>query len=84
MATGSKMRRFSGLWIDREPREEPEGRPGGPGRGKRVRGDLPLAVLKSPGPPGLASGSCLGSLELPPGKYFQGDAGRGPGVLEAS
>ena len=37
---------------------------GGPGRGKRARGDPRLAVLRSPGHPGRPSGSSLASLEL--------------------
>ena len=53
------------VWgSSREPREEPEGRPGGSGRGKWAR-MTPLAVLAFPGPPGLPSGSPPGSLELP-------------------
>ena len=47
-----------------QAREEPEARLGGPGRGKRARGDPRLAVLRSPGHPGLPSGSSLASLEL--------------------
>ena len=42
---------------------EPEARPGGPGIGKRARGD-PLALLSLTGPPGLPSGSSLGSLAI--------------------
>ena len=45
-------------------REEPEGRPGGPERDENIRG-VPLAPLPLPGPPGIPSGSSLGSLELP-------------------
>ena len=57
-----------------EPRREPEVRPGGPGRGKRARVD-PLAVLRSPSSSDLPYGFSLGSLELPPGRYFRGDEG---------
>ena len=39
-------------------------------------GWTPLAVLGSLGPPGLPSGFALGSLQLPPGRYFQGDEGK--------
>ena len=49
-------------------REQPERRPGEPGKRKRAM----VAVLRSPGPPGLPP-SALGVLELPPGRYFQGD-----------
>ena len=51
-----------------EPKEEPEGRPGGPADLKIVRGEgSPLALLFHPGFPGLPCGSSLGSLELPQG-----------------
>ena len=60
----------------RKHREEPEGRPGGPGKGKKGRGTLPLVVLRSPGPLGLpctfpwAPRNCfLGGI------YFQADEG---------
>ena len=53
-------------------REEPEGRPVGPGDLKTAMG-VPLALLPLPGHPGLPSGSSLGSLELLPGRYSQGD-----------
>ena len=56
-------------WIVREPREEPEGRPGGPGELKTARGGSPLALLSLPGPPGLPSGSSLGSLTIHDGPY---------------
>ena len=49
----------------REPRQEPKGKPGGPEELKTIRGAHILAVLRSPGLPGLPSGSSLGSLELP-------------------
>ena len=52
----------------REPREEPEGRPGGPGREKRAREDPLLAVLRSHGH------HMAGQLLLHPG-------GRGGGYL---
>ena len=58
-----------------ETMEEPEGRPGGPGRGKQIRAARPLVVLRCPGPPGIPSRSSLGSLELS-GRYFQGDKGK--------
>ena len=45
-------------------------------------GGGPLAVLSSPSPPGLPSGFALGSLELPPGRYFQGDGSNS--LIEAS
>ena len=56
----------------REPREEPEGGPGGPGDLETARG-VTLTFLRRPGPHGLPSGSFLGSLELPPGRSIQGD-----------
>ena len=49
-------------------KEEPEGRPGGPGRGERARGAA-SSCLKSPGPPAFPSGS----LGFRPGRYFEGD-----------
>ena len=60
------------------------GSPGSPGKSrkegqydqgeqKELRREFSLAVSMSPGPPGLPSGSFLGSLELPHGKCFQGD-----------
>ena len=61
------------------PREEPEGRPGGPGRGKRDGGE-PLAVVRLPAPPGLPSGFSLGKTAQGPGIGAKGaDAGRGCG-----
>ena len=45
------------------------------GEVKEPGGTPSLAVLRSPGPPGLSSGSSLGSPELPPARYFQGPEG---------
>ena len=64
-----------------------EGRPGGQGKRLKNEGGPALAVLGFPGPPGLPSGSFLGSQEFPPGRYFQRDEGscfRIPPVLLAS
>ena len=47
------------LMESREAREEPEGRPAGPGRGERARGVPPQGFFRSPGLSGLASGSSL-------------------------
>ena len=49
----------------REPKEEPERRPGGPGGALKQLGGSPLALLPLSGPPGLPFSSSLGSLELP-------------------
>ena len=48
----------------REPRKEPEGGPGGPGDLKRARGDPPLALYPSLGPPCLLSGASIASLSI--------------------
>ena len=52
------------LMESRKVREEPEGRPAGPRRGERARGEPPQVFLRSPGLSGLPSGSSLASLEL--------------------
>ena len=49
--------------MEFQGREEPEGRPGGPGDLKSP-GGTPLALLLLPGRPSLLSGSSLASLEL--------------------
>ena len=60
-----------------------EGVPKSPGKsqkeGQEDQGEVKelgvpfLSVLRSPVSPGLPSASSLGSLELPPGRYSQGD-----------
>ena len=50
-----------------EPREEPEGRPGGPGDLRTARGAVPPSSFTSPGPPGRPSGSSLGRKAQGPG-----------------
>ena len=49
--------------IDKEPREEAEGRPGDQGN-VTEQGGTALAISRSPGPPGHPSGSALGSQSI--------------------
>ena len=51
--------------MDCQGAQEDPKRPEGPGDLNTATGVPPLALLPLPGPPGLPSGSSLGSLELP-------------------